>query len=83
MHKQTLAAALFVGAILGFGSAEMIRAQVPGYVTRVLMKTDLQNLPGQEAIFYASEWAIRIPAAMARPPRRTRIRLCNRRRADV
>jgi quercetin dioxygenase-like cupin family protein len=56
MQKQTVGAALFLGAVFGFGSAEMIHAQVPGYVTKVLMKTDLQNLPGQEAIFYASEW---------------------------
>ena len=56
MRKQTFAAVLFAGAILGFGAAEMIHAQVPGYATKVLMKTDLQNLPGQEAIFYASDW---------------------------
>jgi hypothetical protein len=47
---------LFAGAILGFGSAEIIHAQVPGYATKALMKTDLQNLPGQEAIFYSSDW---------------------------
>jgi quercetin dioxygenase-like cupin family protein len=56
MQKQTFAAVLVAGAILGFGAAEMIHAQVPGYATKVLMKTDLQNLPGQEAIFYASDW---------------------------
>ena len=56
MRKQTFAAVLFAGPILGFGSAEMIHAQLPGYATKVLMKTDLQNLPGQEAIFYASDW---------------------------
>jgi quercetin dioxygenase-like cupin family protein len=56
MQKQTFASVLVAGAILGFGAAEMIHAQVPGYATKVLMKTDLQNLPGQEAIFYASDW---------------------------
>jgi quercetin dioxygenase-like cupin family protein len=56
MQKQTFAAVLVAGAISGFGAAEMIHAQVPGYATKVLMKTDLQNLPGQEAIFYASDW---------------------------
>jgi quercetin dioxygenase-like cupin family protein len=40
MRKQTFAAVLFAGAILGFGAAEMIHAK----------------LPGQEAIFYASDW---------------------------
>ena len=56
LQRQTFAAVLFAGAILGFGSAEIIHAQVPGYATKVVMKTDLQNLPGQEAIFYASDW---------------------------
>jgi quercetin dioxygenase-like cupin family protein len=57
MQKQTFAAVLFAGAIFGFGSAEIINAQVPaGYASKVLLKTDLQNLPGQEAIFYASDW---------------------------
>jgi hypothetical protein len=62
MQKQTFAAVLVAGAILGFGAAEMIHAQVPGYATKVLMKTDLQNLPGQEAIFYASDWPLNIHA---------------------
>jgi quercetin dioxygenase-like cupin family protein len=56
MQKQTLAAVLFAGIVLGVGSAEMIHAQVPGYVSKQVFKTDLVNLPGQEAIIYASEW---------------------------
>ena len=35
---------------------ESIPAQVPGYVTKQVFKTDLVNLPGQEVIIYASEW---------------------------
>ena len=46
----------------------MIHAQVLGYVTKVVMKTDLQNLPGQEAIFYVLESAVTISAAVACPP---------------
>jgi quercetin dioxygenase-like cupin family protein len=38
------------------GLPETIRAQVPGYVTKQVFKTDLVNLPGQEVIIYASEW---------------------------
>jgi quercetin dioxygenase-like cupin family protein len=57
MHKHTLAAIIFGGGILfGLGSSEMIHAQKPEYVTRQIVKTDLSNLPGQEAIIYASEW---------------------------
>jgi quercetin dioxygenase-like cupin family protein len=57
MKKWVFASAIFVGGIaVGLGSSEVIRAQVPGYVTKQVFKTNLENLPGQEAIFYASEW---------------------------
>ncbi len=57
MHKHTLAAVIFGGGILiGLGSSEMIHAQMGGLVTRQIFKTDLSNLPGQEAVIYASEW---------------------------
>jgi quercetin dioxygenase-like cupin family protein len=57
MQKHTLAAIIFGGAILfGLGSSEMIHAQMSGYVTKQVFKTDLANLQGQEAIIYASEW---------------------------
>jgi quercetin dioxygenase-like cupin family protein len=57
MQKYILAAAIFGGGILfGLGSSEMIHAQIPGLVTKQIFKTDLTNLPRQEAIIYASEW---------------------------
>jgi quercetin dioxygenase-like cupin family protein len=57
MRKQALAAALFVGGvIIGLGSSEIIHAQAPAYATKQLLKTDLQNLPGQEVLLFASEW---------------------------
>jgi quercetin dioxygenase-like cupin family protein len=57
MQKQIAVALIFGGGILcGLGSSEAIHAQMPGYVTRQVFKTDLANLPGQEAIIYASEW---------------------------
>src|SRR5215475_12589110 len=58
MQKHTLAIMIFGGGILfGLGSSEMIHAQmIAGYVTKQVFKTDLTNLPGQEAIIYASEW---------------------------
>ena len=57
MKRHILSAALLVGGItIGLGLPESMRAQVPGYVTKQVFKTDLVNLPGQEAIIYASEW---------------------------
>ncbi len=57
MRKHTFAAILFGGGILlGLGSSEMIHAQMAGLVTRQIFKADLANLPGQEAIIYASDW---------------------------
>jgi hypothetical protein len=57
MRKQVFAIVLFIGGILvGLGSSEILRAQVPAYVTKQIAKTDLQNLPGQEALLFVSEW---------------------------
>ena len=57
MKRHIFSAALLVGGIVfGLSLPESIRAQVPGYVTKQVFKTDLVNLPGQEAIIYASEW---------------------------
>ena len=57
MHKHTRAAMLLAGGILlGLGSSEVIHAQMGGYATRQIFKTDLANLPGQEVLIFASEW---------------------------
>jgi quercetin dioxygenase-like cupin family protein len=57
MRKQAIATALFMGGLIaGVGSTEMIHAQAPAYATKQIVKTDLQNLPGQEALIFASEW---------------------------
>jgi quercetin dioxygenase-like cupin family protein len=57
MHKHVCAAALFAcGILLGLGASEVIHAQMSGLVTKQIFRTDLANLPGQEAIIYASEW---------------------------
>jgi quercetin dioxygenase-like cupin family protein len=57
MRKHILAATIFAGGILlGLGSSEVIHAQISGFITKQVFKTDLANLPGQEAIIYASEW---------------------------
>jgi quercetin dioxygenase-like cupin family protein len=57
MRKYILAVTIFAGGLLlGVGSSEMIHAQMAGFVTKQVFKTDLVNLPGQEAIIYASDW---------------------------
>ena len=68
MKRYVFSAGLLVGGIVvGLSLPESIRAQVPGYVTKQVFKTDLVNLPGQEAIIYASEWpsGFRLPPAPA------------------
>jgi quercetin dioxygenase-like cupin family protein len=55
-HYFFSAGFLVGGIVVGLGLPETIRAQVPGYVTKQVFKTDLVNLPGQEVIIYASEW---------------------------
>src|SRR5258708_28307101 len=56
MKTWAFVAAVFVGGVaVGLGASATIHAQVPGYVTKQVFKTDLENLPGQEEIFYASE----------------------------
>src|SRR5262249_32748753 len=52
----TLAATLAGGVARGFGPAQIIQAQPSGYSTKMVYRGDLTNLPGQEAIIYASDW---------------------------
>lgn len=57
MGRKIISAVLLgSGIMIGLVASEAIRAQVPGYVTKQVFKTDLANLPGQEAIIYSSEW---------------------------
>src|SRR5258708_29413635 len=57
MKRRIFTVAFFVvGVLVGVTLSDAIRAQVPGYVTKQVFKTDLQNLSGQEAIIYSSEW---------------------------
>jgi quercetin dioxygenase-like cupin family protein len=54
------------GVILGMASSEMIHAQVAGYSTKQILKDDLQNIPGQEVLFFTSDWppGYRLPLHM-------------------
>jgi quercetin dioxygenase-like cupin family protein len=57
MKAKILAAIVFAGGILiGAGASEIIRAQAPALTTRQVFRTDLNNLPGQEVLLFASTW---------------------------
>jgi quercetin dioxygenase-like cupin family protein len=52
-----LSALFGAGIVVGFASWEIIHAQGNGYSTRQVIKTDLQNIPGQEVLIFASDWS--------------------------
>jgi quercetin dioxygenase-like cupin family protein len=57
MQPKALAATLLAGGILiGAGASEIIHAQAPTYATTKIIQTDLNNLPGQELLLFASTW---------------------------
>ena len=67
MKTKTLAAALFAGGILiGAGASEIIHAQGAGLVSRLVFQSDLNNIPGQEVLVFASTWqpGYRLPLHM-------------------
>ena len=67
MKTKVFAALLFAGGILvGAGSSEIIHAQAPALAVKQIFQTDLNNLPGQELILYASTWqpGFRLPLHM-------------------
>jgi quercetin dioxygenase-like cupin family protein len=67
MKAKMLAATLFAGGILiGVGASEIIHAQVPPLAVRQVLQTDLNNIPGQEVLVFASTWqpGFRLPLHM-------------------
>jgi quercetin dioxygenase-like cupin family protein len=67
MKARILAAMLFAGGVLiGAGSSEIIHAQAPALATKQIFQTDLNNLPGQEVLLFASTWqpGFRLPLHM-------------------
>jgi quercetin dioxygenase-like cupin family protein len=67
MKRKGLAALLFAGGIaVGAGSSEIIHAQAPALSTKLIFQSDLNNLPGQEVLLYASTWqpGFRLPLHM-------------------
>jgi quercetin dioxygenase-like cupin family protein len=57
MKKQLASASLFAaGIVAGGASVEFVHAQASQYETKQVSKTDLNNLPGQEMLIFASTW---------------------------
>jgi len=61
-----LAGAFAIGAAVGGVSIELVHAQASRYETRQVMAADLNNLPGQEVMIFASTWqpGFRLPLHM-------------------
>jgi quercetin dioxygenase-like cupin family protein len=56
MRTTWVIAVFACGILLGMGASQVIHAQAPSYATRQLVQTDLNNLPGQEVLLFASIW---------------------------
>ena len=55
--RKLVAVSFFVcGIVLGLGASQIIHAQAPAYATKQVIQTELNNLPGQEALIFASTW---------------------------
>ena len=55
MIRTVVAVALFAsGIVVGVSSSQILHAQAPTYATKEIIRTDLNNLPGQEALIFAS-----------------------------
>ena len=67
MKRSVVMCGLFVlGSLVGSASNEFLRAQGSQYVTKQIAQTDLNNLPGQEALIFTSTWqpGFRLPLHM-------------------
>jgi quercetin dioxygenase-like cupin family protein len=55
-----------VGMVVGGLSTEFVHAQPPQYESTQILRTDLNNLPGQELLVFASRWqpGFRLPLHM-------------------
>jgi len=67
MNRVTaLGGAFAVGMVVGGLSTAFVHAQAQQYQTKQVLQTDLDNLPGQEVIVFASTWqpGFRLPLHM-------------------
>jgi len=55
-----------VGVVAGGLATELVHAEAPQYETKQVLRTDLNNLPGQEIVVFASTWqpGFRLPLHM-------------------
>jgi hypothetical protein len=58
------------GVLAGVLSGEFVHAQGSQYATKQLVKTNLNNLPGQETLIFESTWQPGFPIAAAYAPER-------------
>jgi quercetin dioxygenase-like cupin family protein len=45
-----------VGMVVGGLSTDFVHSQTPQYLTKQVLQTDLNNLPGQEILVFESTW---------------------------
>jgi quercetin dioxygenase-like cupin family protein len=57
MRSWMLAGLFAAGAMVGVPVSEVIHAQAPGLATKQIFRTDLANIPGQEVLFFKTDWA--------------------------
>src|SRR5215475_11391552 len=55
-HAFAWGAVFAVGVLAGALTVELVHAQAPQYVTTQVLKTNLNNLPGQEMLIFESTW---------------------------
>jgi quercetin dioxygenase-like cupin family protein len=66
MRKSWVLGLFAAGTAFGIGVSQLTLAQAPAYETREIIRTDLKNLPGQEALIFSSVWqpGFRLPLHM-------------------
>lgn len=67
MKREHAVAGMFAaGIVVGGLLMELVHAQAPQYQTKQVLQSDLNNLPGQEIIVFASTWqpGFRLPLHM-------------------
>ena len=56
MHRWVVAGLFALGITIGVGIAPYLYAQNAALQSRELIRTDLKNIPGQEALIFTSVW---------------------------
>src|SRR2546423_15617125 len=57
MTQRSKSAIWFIsGTLFGIACSGLLLAQPAGFPTRQIYRTDLQNIPGQEVLFFTTDW---------------------------